>query len=64
MDEKLPKPFWDKIHKKEAAIIHYGFVRYVDAFGRSQATNFAFYHWGEELSDAESKVCRFGNSAT
>jgi hypothetical protein len=64
LDEKLSKDFWGKIQKKEAAIIHYGFVRYVDAFSRPQATNFAFYHWGELLSDADSKVCRFGNNAT
>ena len=52
------------IKNKESAIIHYGSVRYKDIFGHQRCTNFAFYHWGEELSDVESKRCRFGNNAT
>ena len=57
-------PFLDKIDQKKAAIIHYGFIQYRDAFGVTRKTHFAFYHWGEELSDLESKRCRFGNHAT
>ena len=54
----------DRVKNKESAIIHYGSIRYKDIFGRKRCTNFAFYHWGEELSDVESKRCRFGNNAT
>lgn len=64
LEEELTQPFWDQIFKMEAAIIHYGFFRYRDAFGEQRQTNFAFYHWGEELTDADSKRCRFGNGAT
>lgn len=53
-----------QIHSKEAAIIHYGWIAYTDIFGERHKTNFAFYHRGPELSDVESKRCRFGNSAT
>jgi hypothetical protein len=63
LEEALPKPFWQKIYAKEAAIIHYGFFRYKDVFGERHQTNFAFYHWGEDLSDVYSKRCRFGNHA-
>lgn len=54
----------ESIQDKTAAIIHYGFVEYRDAFGKKQRTHFAYYHWGDHLSDVESKRCRFGNSAT
>ena len=64
LEADVCKPFLERIRKKEAAIIHYGFFRYKDAFRERRQTNFAFYHWGEELSDAESKRCRFGNDAT
>ena len=58
------RPHLDKIARKEAAIIHYGYVNYTDIFKKSHRTSFAFYHWGDELSDVESKRCRFGNDAT
>ncbi|MEC7818203.1 MAG: hypothetical protein VX454_06010 [Pseudomonadota bacterium] len=65
---KLPDDFlqdhMEAIRDMKAAIIHYGWVGYTDIFGKKHRTNFAFYHWGEELSDDESKRCRFGNSAT
>ena len=64
LEAELCVPFLAKIDKKEAAIIHYGYVTYKDAFGDRHRTSFAFYHWGEELSDLESKRCRFGNDAT
>lgn len=54
----------EKIADRKAAIVHYGFLRYRDAFDTIRVTNFAFYHWGDELSDKESKRCRFGNNAT
>jgi hypothetical protein len=57
-------PYLDKIETKQAAIVHYGFVEYRDVFRKIHRTYFAFYHWGEELSDDESKRCRFGNNAT
>lgn len=64
----LPKSIceghWDAIHSKEEAIIHYGFVEYRDAFDVGRRSYFAFYHWGQELTDADTKRCRFGNSAT
>jgi hypothetical protein len=63
-DEDMLAPFWDEIAKKESAIVHYGFLQYRDVFNVIRKTNFAFYHWGEELSDDESKRCRFGNNAT
>ena len=62
--EEFFSPYFKKIRKKETAIVHYGFVQYRDAFGKSRKTHFAFYHWGDELSDIESKTCRFGNHAT
>jgi hypothetical protein len=64
LEANLCEPFKDRIAQKKAAIIHYGFVRYRDAFGDQRQTNFAFYHWGEHLSDVESKRCRFGNDAS
>jgi len=64
MEAELCAPFWGGICDKNAAIIHYGYLKYRDVFGKERKTNFAFYHWGEELSDVESKRCRFGNSAT
>jgi hypothetical protein len=59
----LTKRVWKMIHTKKAAIIHYGFFRYKDVFGEPHHTNFAFYHWGEDLSDVYSKRCRWGNDA-
>jgi hypothetical protein len=64
LESDLCMPLWNEICSKEAAIIHYGYLKYLDAFDEEHVTCFAFYHWGEELSDAESKRCRFGNSAT
>ncbi len=64
LEAALCAPFLDKIDAKEASIVHYGYVTYKDVFGISHRTSFAFYHWGEELSDLESKRCRFGNDAT
>ena len=64
LEAALCAPFLAQIDKKEAAIIHYGYVTYKDAFGERHRTSFAFYHWGEVLSDLESKRCRFGNDAT
>lgn len=52
------------IARKQMAIIHYGFVVYADAFEEPRYTDFAHYHRGEELSDAEAKRCRLGNHAT
>lgn len=62
--EDLFAPYLTEIDQKESAIIHYGFIEYKDAFGHTRRTSYAFYHWGEELSDVESKRCRFGNNAT
>jgi hypothetical protein len=62
-EKMITKANWAKIHAKEAAIIHYGFFRYKDVFGERHQTNFAFYHWGQDLSDVYSKRCRFGNDA-
>ena len=64
LEAELCKTFLDKIHRREAAIVHYGYVAYRDVFGSEHRTSFAFYHWGEELSDLESKRCRYGNDAT
>jgi hypothetical protein len=64
LEANLCAPFMDKIAAKEAAIIHYGHMTYMDVFGDRHRTSFAFYHWGEKLSDLESKRCRFGNDAT
>lgn len=64
LDEGVAKPFWDRLARKEVAIIHYGKLAYKDVFNAEHCTMFAFYHWGDELSDAESKRCRFGNNAT
>jgi hypothetical protein len=55
---------WEKIRTKKTALVHYGYFRYKDAFGETRQTNFAYYHWGEELSDVMAKRCRFGNDAT
>lgn len=52
------------VSKKQMAIIQYGVVTYDDTFGDAHETFFAHYHWGEELSDANAKHCRFGNHAT
>lgn len=51
------------LEAKTKAIVHYGYLRYKDAFGEPRKSCFAFYHWGEELSATESKRCRFGNGA-
>jgi hypothetical protein len=58
------EPFWGKIAAKQAAIVHYGLLSYQDVFGETHHTAFAFYHWGDDLSDLKSKRCRFGNNAT
>ncbi|RYG54952.1 hypothetical protein EON80_31335 [bacterium] len=63
LDEEICEPHWGDIHDKKAAIVHYGTLTYRDVFGHKRETNFAFYHWGGELSDVESKRCRWGNSA-
>lgn len=52
------------INSRDMAIIHMGYVTYDDIFGKTRTTSFAYYHWGEELSDNNAKTCRFGNSAT
>lgn len=62
-DEFLQEHMND-IGESKAAIVHYGWVTYMDVFGKKHRTNFAFYHRGEELSDVASMRCRFGNSAT
>lgn len=64
LEAELCSPFMERIREKKAAIIHYGRLMYRDAFGEQRRTSFAFYHWGEELSDLESKRCRWGNDAT
>ncbi len=64
MDDGLIQGHRQKIAQRKAAVVHYGFLEYRDAFDNIRRTNFAFYHWGDELSDKESKRCRFGNSAT
>ncbi|HEX8224172.1 MAG TPA: hypothetical protein VF605_10180 [Allosphingosinicella sp.] len=53
----------EAVSNKEMAIIHWGYVIYEDVFGEIHRTHFAFYHWGEELSDVTSLRCRFGNTA-
>lgn len=62
--DKFVEPHLDEIAEKRKALIHYGKLLYDDIFGERHTTNFAFYHWGEELTDADSKRCRFGNNAT
>lgn len=57
------KPNMLAISEKRCAIIHYGMVLYQDAFEAWRTTEFAHYHWGEELSHAEAKRCRLGNHA-
>jgi hypothetical protein len=52
------------IAEQKKALIHFGSVSYVDAFGEGRETNFAFFHWGDELTDHNSKRCRLGNTAT
>lgn len=64
MESEMAKPFLDEIAKRTMAIVHYGFIQYKDVFGNTWRTGFAFYHWGEELSDLDSKRCRFGNYST
>ncbi|WP_411290437.1 hypothetical protein, partial [Sphingorhabdus sp.] len=64
MDDGLIQGHRQKIAQRKAAVVHYGFLQYRDAFDNIRRTNFAFYHWGDELSDKESKRCRFGNNAT
>jgi hypothetical protein len=54
----------DAISRKEFAIVHYGVVTYLDAFKVGRNSEFAHYHRGEELSDAEAKRCRLGNHST
>lgn len=53
-----------RIAAKELAIVHYGFITYLDGFGRQWQTNFAHYHRGDEFSDTAAKRCRRGNGAT
>ena len=55
---------WDDLENKRVAFVHFGYVTYLDAFKVRRETNFAMYHWGDELSDEESKRCRLGNTAT
>lgn len=58
------EPYMGKIADKSLAIVHFGYVSYRDIFDRQQESRFAFYHWGDELSDIGSLRCRFGNSST
>lgn len=62
--EDLLKPFLVDIRDRRRAIIQFGYVTYKDAFGDVWQTNFAFYHWGEELSAESALRCRFGNAST
>lgn len=64
LQEDIVAPYWEDITTKKKAIIHYGFVRYKDVFDISHETHFAFYHWGEELSDLTSLRCTHGNNVT
>lgn len=64
MGDNLLDGHLENIAGRKAAIVHYGFIQYRDAFDTMRFTHFAFYHWGDELSDKESKRCRFGNNAT
>lgn len=52
------------IAKRELAIVHWGVVQYRDAFNTARETRFAFYHWGDELSDTNTKRCRLWNDAS
>lgn len=62
--ETLIDPYAYDIVKKRRAIIQFGYVSYRDAFGDEWRTNFAFYHWGNNLTPANALRCRFGNDAT
>jgi hypothetical protein len=53
-----------QVLEKKRAIMCFGFIHYKDAFGRIQTTEFTHYHWGPELSAAEAKRSRRGNTAT
>lgn len=61
---ELCKPHLESIFTKRSCIIHYGFIDYRDIFKKNRRTYFAFYHSGADLSDANSKRCIIGNSAT
>lgn len=58
------EPYMRGIAERKLAVVHWGYVAYRDAFDVWRETHFAFYHWGDELSDKGSLRCRFGNSAT
>ena len=62
--EAFIQPYSAEVASKDRAILHFGYVTYEDVFGDTHQTNFAFYHWGEELSDLTALRCRLGNSAT
>ena len=62
--EALIEPYAYDIVRKRRAIIQFGYVGYRDAFGDEWRTNFAFYHWGNNLTPANALRCRFGNDAT
>ena len=64
LEDSVVTPYWEDISDKTKAIVHYGFVRYKDIFDDVHETHFAFYHWGEELSDVASLRCLHGNNAT
>lgn len=64
MPFSLVPELMNALARKEVAIIHAGVVRYEDAFGAVRFTDFSHYHRGEELSDANSMRCHFGNRAT
>jgi hypothetical protein len=64
VQDDVLQPYWEDILSKDKAVVHYGFIRYRDIFNDVHETHFAFYHWGEELSDLESKRCIYGNHAT
>ncbi len=64
MPSEIAKPYLLEIDAEQVAIVHFGFVSYDDDFGQPRETHFAFYHWGEELSDVASKRCAMGNYST
>jgi hypothetical protein len=53
-----------EIRNGKVGFVHVGKVVYQDVFGHPQATTFANYHRGPDLSDAHAKRCLFGNDAT
>jgi hypothetical protein len=62
--ESFVKKHWPDIADRKKALVHFGYVYYNDVFEAGRRTNFAFYYWGDELSDVEAKRCRLGNDAT